>query len=206
MFGLVAAGLLAVAPVGEGWKQVVDGDVKVFTRSTPGARVAETRAEMTMKVTPLEVREILTDDDFAAKGPYVAEYREIERLAPNHWIHYTRLALPIIEDRDFFIDITCEQDLARDGSGIYRESWKPWPGRPERKGVVRVNTNAGHWEVRPAADGAHAEVEYYLMFDPGGSIPGWVVDRGNKSVLPDLLRGIEQEAMRRRQTRQSAAR
>lgn len=206
MLGLVVVGLLAAAPAGAGWQQVVSGQVNVFTRTQPGARVAETRAETTMKVSPREVRDVLTDEAYAAKGPYVAEYREIERFAPNHWVHYTRLALPIIEDRDFFIDITCEKDLAPDGTGVYRESWKPWPGRPERKGVVRVSTNQGYWEIRPAADGAHAEVEYYLMFDPGGSIPGWVVDRGNKSVLPDLLRGIEQEALRRRQSRLSASR
>lgn len=181
------------------WTKVADGRVQVFSRRAPGVRVAELKAQMIMAVTPLEVRAVLLDDDYTRREPYVGEYKTVAQLGPSEWIHYTRLALPVVSDRDYFIDITRVHDLAPDGSGEYLTTWVPWAVKqPEKSGVVRVTTNSGHWLVKATPDGAHAFVEYYLSFDSGGWLPAWVVNRGNKSVLPDVLNALEKEALRRR--------
>ena len=180
--------------------------MKVYTREQPGERVAQIKADMVAAVTPLEIREVLLDEDFSRKSPYVAEYRTVDHPAPNRWIRYTRLAFPVVDDRDYFIDLVLETDLAPDGSGVYHASWKPWGlDRPSRSGIVRVTVNQGYWDVRTAPDGVHAQLEYYLDFDPGGLLPGWLVDRGNKSVLPDVLHALEKEALRRRAAKASAS-
>lgn len=198
MVGFLLLALLAGDTPGE-WKQIVTGDVNIFTRLQPGARVHEIRGTMTMKVTPAEIRAVVTDESYARRAPYMAEYRTLAHPTPTTWVRYTRLGLPIIEDRDYFIEVTREQDLAPDGSGSFRSTWKPWGlDRPERKGVVRVTVNSGYWSIQPAAGGTASEVEYYLMFDPGGSIPAWVAEQGNKRILPDVMRGLEKECLRRR--------
>ena len=187
------------------WKKVADGRVQVFSRRAPGVRVAELKAQMIMAVTPLEVRAVLLDDDYTRHAPYVGEYTVVKTLKPNEWIHYTRLALPVVSDRDYYIDITRVRDLAPDGTGEYLATWVPWSApQPEKDGVVRVTTNSGHWLVKATPDGAHAFVEYYLSFDSGGWLPAWVVNRGNKSVLPDVLGALEKEALRRRAGRAEA--
>lgn len=202
---LLAAAVLAGGPEAEGWKKVVDGDVAIYARNLPGERAAAIRGITVMKVTPAEVRAVLIDEAYARRAKYIDEYRTIDKPAPNVVIRYTRLGLPIVDDRDYFIEITREKDLAPDGSGTFHSVWKPWGlDRPSRKGVVRVTINSGYWDVTPADGGAHARVEYYLQFDPGGSMPGWVVDEGNRRILPDVLRGIEKEALRRREADQQA--
>lgn len=206
MLAFALCAVLAGSPQAP-WKQVVDGDVKVYAREVPGARVAQIKADMVMTVTPLEVREVLLDDEYTRHSPYVAEYRTVQHPAPNRWIRYTRLALPVVDDRDYFIDLTQESDLAPDGSGVYHASWKPWGLElPSRSGIVRVKVNDGYWDLRTAPDGVHAQIEYYLNFDPGGLLPAWIVDRGNKSVLPDVLHALQKEALRRRAEKASAAR
>jgi hypothetical protein len=200
MVALLALAVLAASPeAGDGWKQVVDGDVKVFSRAKAGQRVMEMRAEMTMAATPAEVRAVLLDEDYARRTPYVAETRLVAQPAPLVKIKYTRLAFPVIEDRDYFIEVTREQDLAPDGSGIYHATWKPWGlDRPPRDGVVRVTTNEGYWDVRPEPDWHGCHVTYYLLSDPGGNIPAFAINLGNKRVLPDVLHAIYDEVVKRR--------
>lgn len=203
---VLVAAVLAGAPDADGWKQVTSsGDVAISARNVPGERAAAIRGVMTMKVTPAEVRAVLLDEDYARHAKYIAEYRTIDRPAPNKVIRYTRLGLPVVDDRDYFIEITREKDLNPDGTGEYRSTWKPWGlDRPARRGVVRVTTNSGYWDVKPADGGAHALVEYFLQFDPGGVLPTWIVDQGNKRILPDVLHGIEAEALRRREANAQA--
>ena len=206
MVGLVMLAILAGAPdASDGWNLVVDSDVKVYTRSQPGARVHEIKADAVLQVTPKEFRAVLVDTEYTRKAKWIGEYRTVDHPSENVWIRYTRLDLPVVDDRDYFIEIHRDSDLADDGSGCFHSSWKPWGLElPARKGVVRVTTNTGYWDVKTAPDGVHAQVEYYLMFDPGGSIPGWAADRGNKRILPDVLHGVEQEAIRRRSEKASA--
>jgi hypothetical protein len=201
MLALLALALLSAAPdvPDDGWKLLVDGDVKVFSRQKPGARVLEMKAEMLMPATPREVRDVLMDEEYSKRTPWVAENRLIDRPTPNSKVKYTRLAFPIIQDRDYFITVTCEQDLAEDGSGLYHSSWKPWGlDRPARDGVVRVTTCEGYWDVRPDGDGHASHVTYYLLSDPGGNIPAFAVNLGNKRVLPELMHGLLDEVVRRR--------
>ena len=131
------------------WQLVVDGDVKVSTR--PQASCAEeVRGDMVMHVSAAEVRAVLLDEEYARRAPYMAEFRAVAHPTPNTWVHYTRLALPIVDDRDYFIKFTLESDLAPDRSGEYRSSWKPWGlDRPARRGVVRMVHNEGYWRVGP---------------------------------------------------------
>jgi hypothetical protein len=125
--------------------------------------------------------------------------RIITRPSPTVKVRYTRLAFPIIDDRDYFIEITLDQDLGPDGSGVYHASWKPWGlDRPSMHGVVRVTTNEGFWDVQPLEGGRKSQVTYYLLSDPGGYIPAWVGNLGNKRVLPDVIHSMYKEILRAR--------
>jgi hypothetical protein len=41
--------------------------------------------------------------------------------------------------------------------------------------VVRINNSKGKWIITPAGNG-QSLVEYTLHADPGGAIPGWLVN------------------------------
>jgi hypothetical protein len=184
----------------EGWTQVVDADVKVFTRSQPGQRVAEIRAEMVMEATPAEVKAALLDEEHNKHVPYVVEDRTVLPLGPTSKVRYARLSFPIIEDRDYFIQVTTEQDFDAQGHGVFHSVWKPWGlDRPPRDGIVRVTTNQGYWDIRAEGTDEHrAHVTYYLLSDPGGAIPAWIINMGNKQVMPSVLKALYQDVLRRR--------
>jgi hypothetical protein len=200
MLAVVAWSLLiAAAPGADGWVQVTQGEVRVFSRVRDGVRVKEMRVETVMAARPDEVRAVLIDPDYARRTPYVAETRIVEQSSPAVKVTYTRLSFPIIDDRDYFIEVTREQDLAADGSGIYHAAWKPWGGAlPPRTGVVRVTTNEGYWDVRPDPETGGSLVTYYLLSDPGGNIPTFAINLGNRRVLPDILHAIYDEIVKRR--------
>lgn len=201
---MVAAAVLAGAPA---WKQVQSGDVQVFTRSVPGQRTAELKALAYVEGSPAEVRDVLEDEAFTQKSSaHLVEYRTVQRLAPNSVVRYGRVSFPFFEDRDYFIQVTLEKDLAPDGSGSYRSSWRPWGlDRPSRASVVRITENRGYWQVDPVDHGTRSRVEYYLSCDPGGSLPAWAIDLVQTRVVPDVLRSLQREVVHRRTAGASAA-
>lgn len=191
--GLAAALVLAIVASATPWKQVETGDVAVWMRNLPGEHVGEVRARMVMHASVEQVRAVLLDDRRSSKQDHVVEYRTLSHPAPNVWVRYVRLSFPLVDDRDYFIQDT----LTSRGGGAFRMSWKPWGlDRPSRFGVVRITQNQGYWDVRPLGPG-RALVEFDELCDPGGSVPGWLVDMLDKRVVPDLMRGVERDAQKR---------
>jgi hypothetical protein len=193
-----ALAALALAASGD-WQQVGrGGDVDVFTRTQDGERVSEFRAIKVIPATPAELRAVLEDEAYSRKNPHLSELRTVASPSSNERVLYGRVHFPFFKDRDYFIDTVIEKDLSPDGGGSFRESWHPWGmDRPTRANVIRVTRNDGYWEIQPLS-GGRSRVEYYVAYDPGGNIPGWAIDAINRHVLPDLLRDLEREALRRR--------
>jgi hypothetical protein len=194
---LAAFGAADVEPA---WSLAVDGDVKVYVRERPGGRVKEVKAEAVFDCTPKEFMAVLMSHDPKKKTPYVAENRLVSQVDATTHIQYTRLSFPIVDDRDYFIEVHLESDLAADGTGVFRSTWKPWGlDKPTRDGVVRVNVNEGYWQVESAND-AHTQTHstYYLYSDPGGNLPAWIINMGNKRVMPDVLHKLYEQVVANR--------
>src|SRR4051794_33175850 len=124
MVSLLALALLSSTPIpkpdaGLDWDLVVDTDVKIFSRVKEGARIAQVRAEKVIEATPAEVMAVLTDEDYTKKTPYIAENRLVSKTAPNVVVKYTRLAFPVIDDRDYFIEVVRNSDLDAEGRGVF---------------------------------------------------------------------------------------
>src|SRR6185295_665744 len=49
------------------------------------------------------------------------------------------------------------------------------PAWPPQKGVVRMPSLRGHWNMWPEHGGAWTRIEYQLHADPGGALPVWIV-------------------------------
>jgi hypothetical protein len=199
MAGAGAWALLAIAlAAGDGWRQVADGKVRVYSRAG-GERVTELRAEAQLLGTPAEVKALLEDENYSRNYSHVAEERILLRPEPRAWVKYTRLHLPLLSDRDTYLLYTRVQDLGPDGSGRYRLVWHTWAAAPpERPGVVRIPVNEGSWEVSPGADPDHCRVVLFLHFDPGGEVPAWLAEVGERQELPRLMHALEEEVLRRR--------
>ncbi|MCB9672669.1 MAG: hypothetical protein H6734_24540 [Alphaproteobacteria bacterium] len=88
-----------------------------------------------------------------------------------------------ISDREIIIS---GQRVALDDGG-FRYEWRP-SGQPIelQKGNVECPRSEGFWQVRPSPEGG-VLVSYELHYDPGGSVPGFLVRWFQTSGLTEIL-------------------
>jgi hypothetical protein len=68
-----------------------------------------------------------------------------------------------------------------------------------------VRVNDGSWAITPTGDGSKSHVVYKFATDPGGAVPKFAANIGNKKAVAGTLQAIEQEAQRRRAARNADA-
>jgi len=198
MLTLTLALCLATAPTdGSGnpnpWEEVTrDGDLVVWTRDIPGARVREVKAQATIAAEAKRVFEVLADvDRYVEFMPYVEESFKVGDWDKGIY-EYQRINPPLVDRRDYTLKVTLERDEA---GGVYKRSWVEAPdkGPALREGVVRVPINRGTWTMEAAA-GGKTRLTYYLYTDPGGSLPAWIANKANTTSVPDLIRAVKMRA------------
>ena len=74
---------------------------------------------------------------------------------------------------------------------------------PERKGIVRLKYNEGVWEITPKGESS-AHIVYKFAVDPGGSVPGWLANMGQKDAVLDTLKAVQERAQKLGEERQKA--
>jgi len=194
----VAAWALVAAGAPGAWEQVTSGEVEVWVRQRPQSAVREVRASKVIHASAAVLKDLISDEERARHGPHVVEYRTVADPAPGIWIRYARVSVPLMEDRDAFVEVTLDRDLDTDGHGDYHLSWVPWgDDRPTRAGVVRVRQTRGYWDIQSLGDGSSARVEYDLACDPGGLMPSFVVNLVNKRLVPGVLYDLERDAKKK---------
>src|SRR6185295_15273726 len=110
---------------------------------------------------------------------------------------YQRVAPPLVAVRDVVLHVWVEASLDDEGSNRFRNRWEAVPGVvPHTPGAVRTLLSNGSWEVRRLPNGQCRAI-YRFIVDPGGNIPSWLADLGNRTGIPDLYKAVEKEARRR---------
>lgn len=196
--GMLVVALAANAEQGAdaGWVTVSTGEITIKTRELAGSGVREVLAEAELDAPARDVQRAVTNvDRFPSFMPYVKEARTVGKpSADGTRIVYTSLALPFIAGRDFVIADRMVRDLDAAGEGEFVSEWHVSDLLPSRAHLVRLKTNTGSWRV--TSKGAKSHVVYQFAVDPGGQIPGWLADIGNRSGVPDVLHAVEKEARR----------
>jgi hypothetical protein len=115
----------------------------------------------------------------------VAEATVLER--GDDWLLvYRRLALPLIDDRDFTLRVTWGDD----GGVLWIRYRTSREGPPPKEGVVRVTNHLGEWRLFSADDGRSTLARYESNIDMGGSLPKWMSRSGAIDEMPALFAGI----------------
>ncbi len=203
-----AALLSAASAAADEWETVLTGHVTVKMRARPGTAVKEVWAEGELAAPVQDIQSVLMEPDkFPSFMPYVKESRVLKDKAPDGAQYvYTRLDLPMVQSRDYVLKVYLDEGVKPDGSGAFRNRWVAVTDKlPERHNVVRLKLNEGSWYVTPKGDGTKSHAVYRFVVDPGGWVPSWAADQGNKSGVPDTFRAIEKEAQRRYKERKAHA-
>lgn len=201
--------LLCVADAGTepAWETVATGTVTVKTRPRPDSAVFEIWAEADLDAPVKDLQDTLTTmDRFQHFMPYVKSAKEVSREPDGTLYTYTELGLPVISDRDYVVHVWVDEGVQPDGTGTYRTHWEAAPDKlPEKGGLVRVKVNEGSWVVTAKDDGKKSHVVYKFAADPGGMLPAWIVNLGNRRGVSGTLEAIEKEAQRRQKERTKSA-
>lgn len=199
MHGLVLV-LLAAEP--GAWQTVATGAITIKARAVPGSPIREILAEGDLDANARDVQQAVLDvRNFPKFMPYVKETKLIAADASDGTrLVYTALQLPIVAGRDFVVKDRVVRGLADDGTGEFVTTWEIADGVEPVKGhLVRVKTNTGAWRVTPKGGKSH--VVYQFAVDPGGSIPPFLADLGNRNGVADIFRAVEKEARRLQKAR-----
>ncbi|MFZ5471620.1 MAG: hypothetical protein ACOZIN_19515 [Myxococcota bacterium] len=207
LFALLAAGLCLPAAADEpSWEVVATGAITVKSRARPGSNIKEIWAEGEINAPVADIQAALMNPDrFPTFMPYVKEAREVGRPeADGSRYVYTRLDLPLVAPRDYVLKVKLVEGVDGEGKGTFRNHWVAASNYlPKRANIVRLQVNEGSWVVRPVGDGAKSWAVYKFTVDPGGWIPAFAADMGNKSGVTDTFKAVEKEASRRCQERKA---
>ena len=203
------AALLVGATPDDGWVTIIDGPPFVVkNRVREGSEVKEVWAEGDLDASVGDIQDALMDPSrFNKFMPNVKQSKELGKPEPDGSFYvYTELELPVITSRDYIVRVWVDEPVSSDGTGQFRQHWKAAPEvLPQRPGLIRVKVNDGSWHITPVGDGSKSHVVYKFSTDPGGMLPKFAVDMGNKRAVIDTLKAIEGEAQRRKAARAKKA-
>jgi hypothetical protein len=198
---LPAAALCApLAPGKKGpWELVRSDDgIIVHRRVVAGSNLHEFRGVGVVEAPLAAVLGVLKDAEHRTEWmkEAVANIR-IESNGLYDETFYSRTGAPWpVQDRDVVNHAHISVDAA---AGFVRLEFTSvtHPAWPPQKGVVRMPSLHGHWIMWPEHGGAFTRIEYQLHADPGGMLPGWIVNLVSKRIPHDTLVGMRQQVKRR---------
>ena len=176
------------------WELVDDDDgVKVWARPVADSEVREVKAETIVDAPAARIWETVCDvEHYAVFMPYIEKVRVVGKHDRGIYV-YQRINPPFVDRRDYTVKVTYEADAT---AGRYKRSWEPAndKGPPPREDSVRLVINEGHWQIT-AKGPTRSAVVYYLHTDPGGSIPNWLANKGNKTSVPNVVNAVRNRSI-----------
>ncbi len=204
-----AALLLALGAGGASaadWDTIEDDPIVIKVRPRADGKGKDVWAEGPLAADARDVQAALMDENaYRLWMPYVKEARMVTRGADGSRVTYTRLDLPVVASRDYVCQVVNDSFVAADGTGEFTQRWWALPDAlPKRQGVVRLTHNEGSWRVTPRGEGKSHAV-YKFSVDPGGSVPGFLANFGQKGGVLDTWKAVEKRARLLAEERKKAA-
>lgn len=159
----------------EEWELKKDDDgIKVYTRYIEGSDIKAFRAETVVEGKLSSLVAILKDVDTYPELFNSNERADLIEESDTSVLYYSQTAVPWpLKDRDGVYLTRFSQHYGNKEVTALVESAEGI--RPENEGYVRVIKANGFWKFLPV-DHNKVEVIFQMQADPGGKIPGWVVN------------------------------
>jgi ribosome-associated toxin RatA of RatAB toxin-antitoxin module len=224
---VLALGFAAQAATGEAIRSRLDkGEVIVATRDVPDSSAKHAEMTAIIKAPPEVVWKVITDvnsfkyfmprtlnslavapgkiPEIVAKKPTQA--KEVEKLLGSTFVnpadfrvpggkytvyHYSDLELPWPCSNRWYI-LKGVQDETQAAQHRYHTSWSLVLGN--------LKTNSGEWILAPYGTNETKAI-YRINTDPGGAIPGFLVQEGTCSTMPQIIKAVRERAARLCQAR-----
>ncbi len=183
---LVSSLWLAAPAAADDWKDVLNRDaVRVEARAVPGSKIKEFRATGRIEASPERVLAMLTDvESYPGTMPMTEVARLLRRDGASAW-YYMVINAPVVSRRDYCI----QMQVSRLPDGRLQTAWSEEVAMcpPQRKGLVRILTNHGHWRLASTEGGKATLAEYQGLSTPEGSLPSWITNLASAREMPALF-------------------
>jgi len=179
------------------WTEIArEQGVRVERRVVAGRDLPMFRGSGEVEARLADVLAAIEDvDHHPAWMPDCMEARVVRREA-DALVVYQRTDLPWpASDRDVVLRSQIETLEPDSEVHVYFERLAE-SGEPAARGAVRMPHLRGHYKIR-ALGPRRSFVEYQVDADPGGSLPGWIVESATREMPIRTLVGLRQELQRR---------
>jgi hypothetical protein len=190
---VLALTLLAASP--GAWKLVEKKDgIELYERELPGERLVDLKA---VTVSKLSVEALCTSaygtDKLDPKDEPEVKLRKLISNDDGVRITYEQVSAPVVSDRDYAVSAVRE---ALPGGGCrthFEAANQHAPKLPD--GFVRIEKLRGGWTFEPMPDG-NVVCTYTIFTDPGGMIPGVLIEGTRKKTAFNRVKLMLERAAR----------
>jgi hypothetical protein len=155
-------------------KKEKDG-ITIFSRHSDYSKFNDLRIEMDLPGTVEQLSIVLMDVNKYSDWVYATKSSAMmKRISANEVIYYSEIGTPWpAANRDFYADVKATLDQVTQTLVVSSTGMKNY--QPEKKDLVRVPMSKGLWNITTQSD-KRMHLEYILQLDPGGSLPGWILN------------------------------
>ena len=198
---LLAAGvflfLFSGSAAGQTWEKVFEDDgILVESSLAPGKTLPTFRATGVLQHNLYELLAVLDDVPRHLEWMVRMSASEtVEKLSDFDRVIYNRFDVPWpCSDRDSVMQVLAELDRANHYVKL-RFLRIQHPLRPELEGVIRIPDLRSE-AVLKAIGPNQTEVSYLLDIDPGGSLPGWLVEWVVEKIPYLVLKKLQKQIVK----------
>jgi len=147
--------------------------IQVFTCLSANSKYKVIKATFELAATADQLHRMLLDIDHLGDWQYrTVSAKLLKTINPQEIIYHTEVSAPVIDNRDFVIQLKIEEKASSEW--IITATSLP-KFIPEKENVVRIPMSKAIWKVKEKAPG-RLSVEYVIEIDFGGVVPVWVVN------------------------------
>jgi hypothetical protein len=153
-----------------------ENGIKIYTRDSGIENLTEVKAELTVDVPVENCAAVFLDIGAYTEWIYSTIETEVLKVKSNRNIIYrTVLDMPWpADDRDAILDLNLSYDKSSN-TLINKVDLATNYNYPSVVDIVRIPKLKTHWKIKEISTGK-CQISYYIGSDPGGDIPGWIVE------------------------------
>jgi hypothetical protein len=150
-------------------------NIKISGRHSDRSRFDDLRVEMDLPGNIYQLADILIDVQKYTQWSYATKKSEVvKRISPIKLIYYSEMSVPWpATNRDFYAGFEETIDAASRSLKVVSYGMKDY--KPPAKDLIRIPYSRAVWNISTISDKI-IHLDYILEFDPGGSVPVWILN------------------------------
>ena len=150
-------------------------DIKSYSKRLANSKINAVKLESVFTATVSQFVSVLLDVDSYDKWIYNSRStRLLKNVSATELFYYSEVDFPWpTANRDFVSHVTISQEPNTRIVHIHAENVAGWV--PVKSNLIRIENAIGKWTLTPLTNN-QLKVEYTLQVDPGGELPGWLIN------------------------------